>query len=193
MTSSRPVSPAYDIPTSAHSVQARLQAGGLDLSLFENRSRTSTAPALYAGQRGLQRGGVQREPPARGLGKLHTDDRARHEHLHADAQPPRTGSGVRLLERLQQHGEELQVRLRIDDEGGAAAVVEADAVDRDDDRRHIRALLCDSAGRRLERAHRVARRAGHDSRHEHPGRVREAAVRQHRRVRTDAVHPDGPA
>ena len=45
MTSSRPVSPAYDIPMSAHSVQARLQAGGLDLSLFENGSRTSTAPA----------------------------------------------------------------------------------------------------------------------------------------------------
>jgi outer membrane receptor protein involved in Fe transport len=44
MTSSRPVSPAYDIPLSAHSVQARLQAGGLELSLFENRSRMSTSP-----------------------------------------------------------------------------------------------------------------------------------------------------
>ena len=44
MTSSRPVSPDYDIPMSAHSVQARLQVGGLDLSLFENGSRTSTAP-----------------------------------------------------------------------------------------------------------------------------------------------------
>jgi outer membrane cobalamin receptor len=43
-TSSRPVSPDYDIPMSAHSVQARLQVGGLDLSLFENRARTSTAP-----------------------------------------------------------------------------------------------------------------------------------------------------
>ena len=46
MTSSRPVSPAYEIPTSAHSLQARLQAGGLDLSLFENGSRISTAPPL---------------------------------------------------------------------------------------------------------------------------------------------------
>jgi outer membrane cobalamin receptor len=46
MTLSQPVSPAYDIPTSAHSVQARFQAGGLDLSLFQNRLRTSTAPPL---------------------------------------------------------------------------------------------------------------------------------------------------
>jgi outer membrane cobalamin receptor len=46
MSSSRPVSPAYDIPTSAHSMQARLKAGGLDLSLFKNRSRISTAPPL---------------------------------------------------------------------------------------------------------------------------------------------------
>jgi outer membrane receptor protein involved in Fe transport len=46
MTSIRPASPAYDIPQSAHSVQARLQVGGFNLSLFENRSRTSTAPPL---------------------------------------------------------------------------------------------------------------------------------------------------
>jgi outer membrane cobalamin receptor len=44
MTPRRPVSADYDIPTSAHSVQAGLRSGGLDLSLFENRSRTSTAP-----------------------------------------------------------------------------------------------------------------------------------------------------
>jgi len=44
MTANQPVSPAYDIPTSAHSAQVRFQAGGLDLSLFENRSRMSTAP-----------------------------------------------------------------------------------------------------------------------------------------------------
>lgn len=44
MTSSRPVSPAYDVPMYAHSVHARLQAGGLDLSLFENGSRAPTAP-----------------------------------------------------------------------------------------------------------------------------------------------------
>jgi outer membrane receptor protein involved in Fe transport len=44
MRSSRPVSPAYDIPMSAHSLQARLQAGGFELSLFENGSRTSTVP-----------------------------------------------------------------------------------------------------------------------------------------------------
>jgi outer membrane receptor protein involved in Fe transport len=44
MTSRLPVSPAYDIPKSAHSVQARLRAGGIDLSLFENDLRTSSAP-----------------------------------------------------------------------------------------------------------------------------------------------------
>lgn len=45
MTSDRSVSPEYDIPLSAHSVQARFQVGGLDLSFFENGSRTSTSPA----------------------------------------------------------------------------------------------------------------------------------------------------
>lgn len=45
MTSSRPVSPEYDIPLSAHSVQARLQFGGLALALFQSRSRTPTTPA----------------------------------------------------------------------------------------------------------------------------------------------------
>lgn len=41
----RAVSPAYDIPMSAHSLQARFKTGGLDLSLFENGSQVSTAPA----------------------------------------------------------------------------------------------------------------------------------------------------
>jgi len=45
MTSNRPVSPAYDIPLSAHSVQARLQAGGLVLSLLQSASRMPTTPA----------------------------------------------------------------------------------------------------------------------------------------------------
>ena len=45
MTSSRAVSPAYDIPLAAHSVQARLQAGGLVLALFQSRSRMPTTPA----------------------------------------------------------------------------------------------------------------------------------------------------
>lgn len=45
MTSNRPVSPAYDIPLSAHSVQARLLAGGFVLSLFESRSRMPNTPA----------------------------------------------------------------------------------------------------------------------------------------------------
>ena len=45
MTSSRAVSPAYDIPLSAHSVQARLQAGGFVLALFQSASRIPTAPA----------------------------------------------------------------------------------------------------------------------------------------------------
>jgi outer membrane receptor protein involved in Fe transport len=45
MTSDRPVSPAYDVPLSAHSMQARFRVGGLDLSLFENGSRISTSPA----------------------------------------------------------------------------------------------------------------------------------------------------
>jgi outer membrane cobalamin receptor len=45
MTSRRPVSAAYDIPSSAHSVHVRFTAAGLDLSLFQNGSRFSTAPA----------------------------------------------------------------------------------------------------------------------------------------------------
>jgi outer membrane cobalamin receptor len=45
ITPPRSVSPAYDVPISAHSLQATLRAGGLQLSLFENRSRTSTSPA----------------------------------------------------------------------------------------------------------------------------------------------------
>jgi outer membrane cobalamin receptor len=44
MTSSRPISPAYDLPLSAHSLQARLQVGGVDLLLFENGSRISASP-----------------------------------------------------------------------------------------------------------------------------------------------------
>jgi outer membrane cobalamin receptor len=43
MTSNRPVSAAYDIPTGAHSAQARLQAGGLDLTFLQSGSRATTA------------------------------------------------------------------------------------------------------------------------------------------------------
>jgi outer membrane cobalamin receptor len=45
MTSNRSVSPAYDIPLSAESAQARLQAGGLVLVLFHSRSRMPTTAA----------------------------------------------------------------------------------------------------------------------------------------------------
>lgn len=45
MTPQRPVSPAFDIPTSAHSLQAALTVGRLRLTGFESRSRISTAPA----------------------------------------------------------------------------------------------------------------------------------------------------
>jgi iron complex outermembrane receptor protein len=45
MASSRPVSPEYDVPLAARSVQARLQAGGLVVALFQSRSRASTTPA----------------------------------------------------------------------------------------------------------------------------------------------------
>jgi len=40
-----PVSPDYDVPLSAHSMQATLRAGGLQLSLFENESHIPTTPA----------------------------------------------------------------------------------------------------------------------------------------------------
>jgi len=43
MTSNRPVSPEFEIPISAHSLHARLQVGGLELLLFQNRSRASAA------------------------------------------------------------------------------------------------------------------------------------------------------
>lgn len=45
MTPNRPVSPAYDVPLWAHSFQTTLRAGGLRLTLFENRSHVSTTPA----------------------------------------------------------------------------------------------------------------------------------------------------
>jgi outer membrane cobalamin receptor len=45
MTPSRPVSADYEVPLSAHSVHAVFRAGGLQLTLFENRSRISTTPA----------------------------------------------------------------------------------------------------------------------------------------------------
>lgn len=44
MTPKDPLSPDYDIPMSARSLQATFRSGGLQLSLFENRSRVSTAP-----------------------------------------------------------------------------------------------------------------------------------------------------
>jgi len=43
MTSTRPISAAYDIPLSAHSVQATLRAGQLQVTFFESRSRMSTS------------------------------------------------------------------------------------------------------------------------------------------------------
>jgi outer membrane cobalamin receptor len=46
MTSLRPVSPDYSIPISAHSIQATLHAGALELMLFENRSHVPSTPAL---------------------------------------------------------------------------------------------------------------------------------------------------
>jgi outer membrane cobalamin receptor len=45
MSSTRAVSPDYDIPLSAHSFEATLQAGGWQLMLFDNRSRVPTTPA----------------------------------------------------------------------------------------------------------------------------------------------------
>jgi outer membrane receptor protein involved in Fe transport len=46
MTPSGPLSPGYNVPLSAHSLQATLRTGGLRLMLFENRSRVSTTPAF---------------------------------------------------------------------------------------------------------------------------------------------------
>ncbi len=45
MVSARPVSPDYDIPVSAHSLQATLRAGGFQFTLFQSHSRESTAVA----------------------------------------------------------------------------------------------------------------------------------------------------
>jgi iron complex outermembrane receptor protein len=49
MSSARPVSGPYDVPLSAHSTQATLRAGRLQVSFFENRSRVSTSPAYTPG------------------------------------------------------------------------------------------------------------------------------------------------
>jgi outer membrane cobalamin receptor len=43
VTSSQPVSAEYHIPLSAHSLRARFQSGGLDVSLFQSQERASTA------------------------------------------------------------------------------------------------------------------------------------------------------
>ncbi len=45
MPSTRPVSPDYDIPLSAHSFQATLRGGGWQVMLFDNHSRVSSTPA----------------------------------------------------------------------------------------------------------------------------------------------------
>lgn len=44
MTASGAVSPTFENPLSAHSLQAVLRVGGLQLMVFENQSRTSTTP-----------------------------------------------------------------------------------------------------------------------------------------------------
>lgn len=46
MTPSGPLSPDYNVPLSAHSLQATLRTGGLRLMLFQNQSRVSTTPAF---------------------------------------------------------------------------------------------------------------------------------------------------
>jgi outer membrane receptor for ferrienterochelin and colicin len=47
MTANQPVSPEYHIPLSAHSMQATLRAGGLQLTLFENRSHLPSTAGVY--------------------------------------------------------------------------------------------------------------------------------------------------
>jgi len=47
MTPSQPVSPDYHIPLWAGSLQATYRAGGLQLSVFENRSHLPTTAGLY--------------------------------------------------------------------------------------------------------------------------------------------------
>jgi iron complex outermembrane receptor protein len=47
MTPDRPVSPDYNIPLSAHSMQATLRAGGLQLTLFESRSHLPSTAGVY--------------------------------------------------------------------------------------------------------------------------------------------------
>lgn len=45
MRANRPISPDYEAPVSAHSLQAVFEQGGTQLSLFANRARVSTTPA----------------------------------------------------------------------------------------------------------------------------------------------------
>ena len=47
MTPDPPVSPDYHIPLSAHSLQATLRVGGLQLTLFENRSHLPSTAGVY--------------------------------------------------------------------------------------------------------------------------------------------------
>jgi outer membrane receptor protein involved in Fe transport len=90
MTPTQPASPDYDIPLSAHSVQARVQAGGLVLALFQSRSHVSNTPpgtpdnviynpAAFSANDLFVASGAYTHPIGRVAGGLEVRPRATHE------------------------------------------------------------------------------------------------------------------
>ena len=193
MTSSRPVSPAYDIPTSAHSVQARLQAGGLDLSLFENRSRTSTAPpftpdnavynaAAFSENHLLVASGSYTRP----IGRVTSTSTLMFSRHELDPESGYWNVFTNMEKSFKYaYGSMAKAEEQLSWKPTPSIAMTTGGT--------FERFFAIPQGADLNAPIESRDGAGHDSRYEHPGRVREAAVRQHRRVCADAVHAASPA
>ena len=86
------VSPGFEIPLSAHSVQANLRLGGWKFTLFENDSRYPTASAYTPDNAIFNDAAFNRNTLVVGSASLTRDDRRHYQHLDLHGQPPRAGS-----------------------------------------------------------------------------------------------------
>ena len=129
MQSPLPVSRDYEVPISAWSFQTLFEHGGTQLSLFANNARVPTSPA-YTPDNAVYNDAAFNDNDLLVVSGSHTrNDSSRRDHVHGHVQPSRARSAIRLLERLQQHDEELQVRVRLDAEVRRATRLEAGAQD----------------------------------------------------------------
>ncbi len=192
MTSSLPVSPAYDIPTSAHSVQARLQAGGLDLSLFQNRSRISTAPPLnpdnavynaaaFSENRLLVVSGSY----ARTIGRVTSTSTLMVSRHELDPESGYWNVFTNMEKSFKYaYGSMTKVEQQLSWKPTPSIAMTTGGT--------FERFFAIPQGADLTAPSESRAGAWHDSRYEHPGQLREAAVRQHRRVCPDAVRPAAP-